>query len=161
MGAVGRQRVVSPADARAPWPAHGAHPQCYVQMIPSHRELDVGTRTRGATMPPEVVVDAANVLQSSIPLLSLSAYFPQWRKIVLTKSSRDISLRAWVVWTLTASFSCFYSIVQYLLNGRGVALIFSTSTSCGFIVITVYLIIKYRHGNSAVAQQPHGARRDR
>jgi uncharacterized protein with PQ loop repeat len=98
-------------------------------------------------MPSDTVITTANVLQSSIPLLSLSAYFPQWRKLIVTKSSKDISLRAWLLWTVTASFSCFYAVVQYLVNGRGVALIFSTATSVAFILATVYLILIYRRQN--------------
>jgi uncharacterized protein with PQ loop repeat len=95
-------------------------------------------------MPPEAVITVANVLQSSVPLISLVAYIPQWRKLIATKSSKDISLRAWLLWALTASFSCFYAVVQYLANGRGVALIFSTATSFIFIVSTVYLIRLHR-----------------
>lgn len=95
-------------------------------------------------MPPKTVITIANVLQSSVPFISLIAYIPQWRKLIATKSSKDISLRAWLLWSLTASFSCFYAIVQYLANGRGVALIFSTATSFTFIVSTVYLISIHR-----------------
>lgn len=95
-------------------------------------------------MPPKAVITIADVLQSSVPFISLVAYIPQWRKLIATRSSKDISLRAWLLWSLTASFSCFYAIVQYLANGRGVALIFSTATSFTFIVSTVYLISIHR-----------------
>ncbi len=95
-------------------------------------------------MPSKAVVTVANILQSAVPFISLIAYIPQWRKLIATKSSKDISLRAWLLWALTASFSCFYAIVQFLANGRGVALVFSTATSFVFIVSTVYLITIHR-----------------
>ena len=95
-------------------------------------------------MPSEAVVNTANLLQSCIPILSLSAYLPQWRKLIVTESSKDISLRAWLLWSVTGSFSCFYAVVQYQVTGRGIALIFSSTSSLAFILGTVYLIMIFR-----------------
>jgi len=95
-------------------------------------------------MPSEFIVTAASALQSCIPVLTLSAYVPQWRRLVLTKSSRDISVPAWLLWSVTGSFSCFYAVVQYLVTGKGLPLVFSTITSLIFILATVYLILSYR-----------------
>lgn len=102
-------------------------------------------------MPSETVVTVASGLQSCIPFLSLSAYVPQWRKLMVTKSSKDISLRAWLLWSLAGFISCFYAIVQYLVTGRGLPLVFSTATSTIFIVATVYLILSYRRRHHASA----------
>jgi uncharacterized protein with PQ loop repeat len=95
-------------------------------------------------MPSEIIVTAASALQSCIPLVTLSAYVPQWRRLVTTKSSNDISISAWLLWSVTGSFSCFYAIVQYLVTGKGLPLVFSTATSLVFILATVYLILSYR-----------------
>jgi uncharacterized protein with PQ loop repeat len=95
------------------------------------------------------MVTTANILQSCIPLLSLSAYVPQWRKLALTKSSRDISLGAWLMWSMTASMSTFYAVIQYLVSGNGLPLVFSTVTSLTFILVTVYLIVWHRREGSA------------
>jgi uncharacterized protein with PQ loop repeat len=89
-------------------------------------------------------VAAANFLQGSIPLLSLSAYLPQWKKIVATKSSKDISLRAWLLWSVSAAIAVFYAVAQYQTTGKGTALVFSSSVNLIFVVVTVYLLVIYR-----------------
>jgi len=90
------------------------------------------------------VVAAASFLQGSIPLLSLSAYLPQWKKIVETKSSRDISLRAWLLWSVSAAIAVFYAVAQYQTTGQGTALVFSSTVNLIFVIITVYLLVIYR-----------------
>lgn len=95
-------------------------------------------------MPPEFVVAAANVCQLAVPVISLSAYLPQWIKLVRTRSSRDISLRSWCLWTVSAAFALFYAVVQLLLNGRGWPLVVSTLLGFFFILFTLVLILRYR-----------------
>ena len=95
-------------------------------------------------MPSDSVVAAANFLQGSIPLLSLSAYLPQWKKIAVTKSSKDISLRSWLLWSVSAAIAVFYAVTQYQTTGHGVALVFSTTVNFIFVIVTVYLLIIYR-----------------
>ena len=90
------------------------------------------------------VVAAASFMQGSIPLLSLSAYLPQWKKIIATKSSKDISLQSWLLWTVSAAIAVFYAVAQYQTTGRGMALLFSTSVNLVFVIVTVYLLIIYR-----------------
>lgn len=92
----------------------------------------------------EAAIAAASFLQGSIPVLSLTAYLPQWRKIMATKSSRDISLQAWLLWSVSASISVFYAVAQYQLTGQGTALVFSTAVNLVFVLITVYLLVIYR-----------------
>jgi uncharacterized protein with PQ loop repeat len=90
------------------------------------------------------VIAAASFLQGSIPLLSLSAYLPQWKKIIATRSSRDISLRSWLLWSVSAAIAVFYAVVQYQATGKGTALVFSSSVNLVFVVVTVYLLVSYR-----------------
>jgi uncharacterized protein with PQ loop repeat len=92
----------------------------------------------------EAAIAAASFLQGSIPLLSLTAYLPQWRKIVATKSSRDISLQAWLLWSVSAFISVFYAVAQYQTTGQGTALVFSSAVNLVFVLITVYLLVIYR-----------------
>ena len=92
----------------------------------------------------ESVVTAASFLQGSIPLLSLTAYLPQWKKIVETKSSRDISLPSWLLWSVSAAIAVFYAVIQYQTTGQGIALVFSTMVNLIFVIITVYLLVIYR-----------------
>ena len=102
-------------------------------------------------MPSEIVITTANFLQSCIPLLSLSAYIPQWKKLIATKSSKDISLRAWLIWSVSASIAVFYAIIQYQITGKGAALVFSSIAIFSFVVITVYLVVIYRKQGGASA----------
>ncbi len=97
----------------------------------------------------DTVVAAASFLQGSIPLLSLSAYLPQWKKIVATKSSKDISLQSWLLWSVSAAIAVFYAVVQYQTTGQGTALVFSSVINLVFVVIPVYLLVIYRKQNAS------------
>jgi len=95
-------------------------------------------------MLPDSVIITANMCQIATTIISLSAYLPQWIKLIQTKSSRDISLHSWLLWFFSASCALFYAIVQFLINGRGWPLIISTLFSVGSIVLTISLILKFR-----------------
>jgi uncharacterized protein with PQ loop repeat len=92
----------------------------------------------------DAAIAAASFLQGSIPLISLTAYLPQWRKIVATRSSKDISLRSWLLWSISASIAVFYAVAQYQMTGQGTALVFSSAVNLVFVLITVYLLVVYR-----------------
>lgn len=91
-----------------------------------------------------VLIDVANILQSSVPLISLFAYIPQWRKLYKSKSSNDIAIEAWWLWTLSSSFALFYAIVHQLNTGAALALLFSCSVNLFFVVITLFMVFLYR-----------------
>jgi uncharacterized protein with PQ loop repeat len=103
-------------------------------------------------MPAESVVQAANVCQLAAPFVSLVAYFPQWMKLVRTKSSESISIRSWCGWVVSSVFALFYAVVQLLLNGNGWALVISALLALIFVVFTLFLTVKYRPGR----QTPRG-----
>ena len=98
-------------------------------------------------MPTERIVIVANFLQGCVPLLSLFAYLPQWKKIIANKSSRDISLTSWLVWMLSSAIAIFYAVIQYKVTGKGTALIFSSVLALIFVSITACLIALYRKGD--------------
>jgi len=100
-------------------------------------------------MLPEVVITSANVCQTAVPFIALSAYLPQWIKLARTRSSQDISLRSWCIWTVSSLCALFYAIVQFLLNGRGWPLVFSTAVSLASVLLTVCLILRFRPKSSA------------
>ncbi len=102
-------------------------------------------------MPAERTVVIANFLQGCVPLLSLFAYLPQWRKIIANRSSRDISLTSWLVWLVSSAIAIFYAVIQYQVTGKGTALIFSSVLVLVFVVITVCLIALYRKGTESRA----------
>jgi len=95
-------------------------------------------------MVPDSVIITANICQIATTFISLSAYLPQWIKLIQTKSSRDISLRSWCMWIIAASFALFYAIVQFLLNGRGWPLIISAFASLCCIIFTIFLVVRFR-----------------
>ncbi|MEZ5502715.1 MAG: PQ-loop domain-containing transporter [Halioglobus sp.] len=97
----------------------------------------------------ETVTGTANFLQSCIPLLSLTAYLPQWQKIIRSRSSRDISLRSWLIWSLSSAIAVFYAVVQYHNTGHGSALVFSSTALMVFVFITIYLVAVHRRGGGA------------
>lgn len=92
----------------------------------------------------DTITLAANIMQLTVALLSLIAYLPQWVKLMKTKSSRDISLPAWLLWTTSSLFAVFYAVVQVVSYGVGWALLISSLLSLGFVMFTVSLIIFYR-----------------
>lgn len=103
----------------------------------------------GDLMPSELIINTANFLQGFIPVLSLIGYLPQWRKLVRTKSSNDISLRSWAIWTVVSLIAAFYAVVQYQVTGVGVALVVSSMSILVFVFVTVYLVLKYRSDKPA------------
>jgi uncharacterized protein with PQ loop repeat len=107
-------------------------------------------------MLPDFVVTAANICQTAVPFIALSAYLPQWVKLARTRSSRDISLRSWCIWTLSALCALFYAIVQLILNRRGWPLVFSAGIGLFSVLLTVFLIFRYRPGRPAGAETGEG-----
>jgi uncharacterized protein with PQ loop repeat len=86
----------------------------------------------------------AGTLQSAVPVISLIAYLPQWRKLIDTKSSRDLNLRSWSIWIVSSSISLFYAVALYRYTGKGVPLVFASAAGLLFVLITVYLTARYR-----------------
>lgn len=86
----------------------------------------------------------ANLMQSSIPVLSFTAYVPQWLRLIKTKSSANISLHAWLIWGLSAIFGTFYAAVQLDITGRGWPLLISCIATLIMIGFTIGMIIYYR-----------------
>ncbi|QLG89550.1 hypothetical protein HQ393_15565 [Chitinibacter bivalviorum] len=91
-----------------------------------------------------LILEGATILQASVGVLSLIAYVPQWRTLHASKSSQNIALSSWAIWTVSSVIATLYAVVQVLAHGRGWALVFSASTNLVFVLITVALIAKYR-----------------
>ncbi|WP_273430334.1 SemiSWEET family sugar transporter [Chitinibacter tainanensis] len=96
-------------------------------------------------MPSPWLIQLANLLQTSVPFLSLCAYIPQWKKLIKTRSSNDISLSTWLIFITSASFQVIYAVVQWQIHSYSWPLLISTVSTllCG--IFTVGLIIRYRH----------------
>jgi uncharacterized protein with PQ loop repeat len=86
----------------------------------------------------------ANLMQSSIPVLSFTAYVPQWLRLIKTKTSGSISLHSWFIWGISACFGTFYAAVQLDITGRGWPLLISCIATLIMISFTISMIIYYR-----------------
>lgn len=87
----------------------------------------------------------AGFLQTIVPVISLIAYLPQWKKLIDTKSSKDLSLRSWSIWVISSSISLFYAVMLFQVTGKGLPLIFASSAGLLFVIITLYLTARYRY----------------
>jgi hypothetical protein len=90
------------------------------------------------------LIKTANILQVSVPVLSLCGYVPQWRKLLLTRSSQDFSLRTWMIWLLATSFASFYALIQWRINHQVWPLLLSTTATWLCVVTILMLIWRYR-----------------
>ncbi|WP_373973739.1 PQ-loop domain-containing transporter [Chitinibacter sp. SCUT-21] len=96
-----------------------------------------------------LIVEGATLLQASVGILSMLAYLPQWKTLYQTKSSRNIALSSWAIWTASSVIASVYALVQVLEHGRGWALVFSATSNLLFVIITLLLIAKYRQPKHA------------
>lgn len=89
-------------------------------------------------------LDTASVAQFLVPLLSLTAYIPQWRKLLRTRDSGSISLVSWCLWVVSYSIAVFYSTTLLLVTGHGLALVVTTVLGLCFVLFTVTLLLRFR-----------------
>jgi uncharacterized protein with PQ loop repeat len=96
-------------------------------------------------MTPQNLLNIAGFLQTVVPVISLIAYLPQWKKLIDTKSSKDISLRSWSIWVVSSSISVFYALALYQVTHKGIPLIIASIAGLLFVLVTVYLTARYRN----------------
>ncbi len=92
----------------------------------------------------EFLVSSADICQSATLLASLAAYIPQWQLLKSSGSSKNISLKSWVLWSLSAGLSWFYAFVQFYAYGTGLALLLTSTLVLALIAYTIHLILKSR-----------------
>jgi uncharacterized protein with PQ loop repeat len=93
---------------------------------------------------PRFWLETASAAQFLVPLLSLTAYIPQWRKLIRTGDSSSISLMSWCIWVLSYSIAVFYSVTLLVVTGHGLALVVTTVLGLCFVIFTVALVLRYR-----------------
>ena len=103
----------------------------------------------------DVLLTSANLMQSSIVFITLTANIPQWITINQKQSSENISLSSWVLWLLASFFAFFYALVNQVAYQSCLALVLSSSVSFLCNLYTIYLIFKYRAPHKA--QVKHAA----
>ncbi len=92
----------------------------------------------------ETLMTVAGFLQSIVPLISLTAYVPQWVRLIRTKESRAISLVSWMIWAVCYGIGLFYSVVLLNVTGHGWPLVAATSLGLSFVLFTMVLVWRYR-----------------
>lgn len=92
----------------------------------------------------ETLLTVAGVAQSCVPICSLCAYVPQWRKLLKTRSSGSISLISWAIWACSYSIALFYSSTLLLVTGRGWPMVITTSLGLCFVLFTMVLVWRFR-----------------
>ena len=92
----------------------------------------------------ETLMLVAGTAESLVPLLSLTAYIPQWRKHYPTRSSGPLSMISWVIWALSYAIAVFDSIVLLIVTGRGWPLLVTTLSGLLMVLYTIILIWRFR-----------------
>ena len=93
---------------------------------------------------PEIMLAIAGVLQGSLAVVTIAAVLPQWLKLYRTRSSQDISVLSWLIWTLASLVSLFYATCQVCFLSVGHSLLIATATSVVTNVITLIMILAFR-----------------
>ena len=86
----------------------------------------------------------AGAAQSCVPLISLCAYVPQWRKLLKTRSSGSISLSSWVLWAGSYSIAVIYSSLLLMITGKGWPMVATSSLGLIFVIFTLVLVWRFR-----------------
>ncbi len=79
-----------------------------------------------------------------MPICSLCAYVPQWRKLLRTRCSGSISLVSWLLWACSYSIALIYSTTLLLVTGRGWPMVITTSLGLAFVLFTMVLVWRFR-----------------
>lgn len=93
----------------------------------------------------DVWLTVVGALQSCVPVVSLCAYIPQWRKLMKTRSSGSISITSWVLWAGAYSVGTTYSTLLLMATGKGWPLVITTAGGLGFVLFTLFLVWRYRN----------------
>lgn len=115
------------APAAIPSPFGGCRPDA----VGMHSRLDLW-------------MNIANAAQSVVPLISLIAYIPQWRRLLRTRNSHSISLASWATWAVSYTIAVFYSTTLLLVTGRGWPLVVTTTLGLCFVLFTMALVWRFR-----------------
>ncbi len=86
----------------------------------------------------------ADFFQGFTIILTLFAYIPQWRRIWLNRSSENISIRSWVIWSFSSAMAWFYALCGYYINGVGGVLFLTSTLNLIFILATLAIVYAFR-----------------
>lgn len=92
----------------------------------------------------DVLLTSANIMQSSIIFITLTANIPQWITIHSKKTSENISLSSWIMWLTASFFGFFYATINLIAYDNGLALVLTSFVSLVCNAYTIGIILKYR-----------------
>jgi len=80
-----------------------------------------------------------NILLIIVSICTMISYLPQIKKIIISKSSEDLSIKSWVLWVVSTSCYAMYAwfyVKDYML-------MFSSTLEFLFCLIILILTIRY------------------
>jgi len=86
----------------------------------------------------------AGVAQTCVPIFSLCAYVPQWRKLLKLRDSGAISLGSWILWAFSYTTAVVYSSLLVVVTGRGWPILLTAGVGLVSVLFTINLIWRFR-----------------
>lgn len=86
----------------------------------------------------------AGIAQSCVPVFSLCAYVPQWRKLLKLRDSGAISLGSWILWAFSYTTAVVYSSLLVVVTGRGWPILLTAGVGLASVLFTISLIWRFR-----------------
>jgi uncharacterized protein with PQ loop repeat len=86
----------------------------------------------------------AGIAQSCVPIFSLCAYIPQWRKLLKLRDSGAISLGSWILWAFSYTTAVVYSALLVVVTGRGWPILLTAGVGLVSVLFTISLIWRFR-----------------
>lgn len=86
----------------------------------------------------------AGVAQTCVPIFSLCAYIPQWRKLLKLRDSGAISLGSWILWAFSYTTAVVYSALLVVVTGRGWPILLTAGVGLVSVLFTISLIWRFR-----------------
>lgn len=90
--------------------------------------------------------------ETMVPILSLIAYIPQWRKLLKKRDSGTLSMISWMIWAVSYAIAVFYASVLLCVTGRGWPLLIAMSCGLAFVLFTMSLIWRFRDRSGRPAE---------
>lgn len=86
----------------------------------------------------------AGIAQTCVPVFSLCAYIPQWRKLLKLRDSGAISLGSWILWAFSYTTAVVYSSLLVVVTGRGWPILLTAGVGLASVLFTISLIWRFR-----------------
>jgi len=103
-------------------------------------------------MEADQLLKLADLCQAVTMPICILAYLPQWLTMIKKRTSENISLNTYIIWTGASVLGLIYAVVQHEIHGTGSMLLLSAIVSFLSLVFTVFLISYFKNNKTAVIQ---------